>query len=338
MAGDYGIRPDHHALLLAAVCRGLSSGERITLLQAVPRGDELRSITSRDVEMIIRRPLSAGSWIIEKLERRAEVAAWWLHSGTARHLLWVGDQEYPESLRHVYDPPAVLFAHGLLQSCAAPRIAVVGTRRPDSQGIAAALEVGAVLAAAGVTVVSGLARGIDGAVHRGVLACAAERRGSRGPGAAVAVLGCGIDRMYPAEHRDLAMDIVACGGLLLSEYPPGTPPQKYQFPARNRIVVGLSAALVLVQAPNPSGALISAEFAMSEGRDVLVHRAGALWEGGARLLNDGAVLVEDGAGILAETDPGSSPPEATVERMMQRMQEQKLALFAAAPQTPREGP
>ena len=149
---------------------------------------------------------------------------------------------------------------GVTRLLARPSVAIVGARACSSYGRSVARTLGRELAAAGLVVVSGMARGIDGEAHRGALEAG---------GATVAVLGCGIDRDYPAAHRDLASRIVG-HGLIVSEYEPGIEPAPWRFPARNRIIAGLCAATVVVEARERSGALITADFALEDGREVMV--------------------------------------------------------------------
>jgi DNA processing protein len=174
----------------------------------------------------------------------------------------VARNELPPLLRAIHDPPRRLYVRGnadleLLQRIS---VAVVGARACSAYGAHVARMLGAGVASAGGIVVSGLARGIDAEAHRGALEAG---------GATVAVLGCGIDRDYPAVHTQLARRIVDRGGLIVSEYAPGVEPAPWRFPARNRIIAGLSAATVVVEARERSGALITADFALEEGRDVL---------------------------------------------------------------------
>jgi DNA processing protein len=179
-----------------------------------------------------------------------------------RSLRFLGRSEpgFPPLLRAIHDPPIGLFVRGNgdLELLSRPAVAVVGARACSSYGDHVARSLGRELAAAGLVVVSGLARGIDGAAHRGVL---------EADGVTVAVLGCGIDRDYPASHRELARGIVE-RGLIVSEYAPGVEPAPWRFPARNRIIAGLAAATVVVEARERSGALITADLALEEGREV----------------------------------------------------------------------
>ena len=171
------------------------------------------------------------------------------------------DPGFPPLLRAIHDPPPGLFLRGRadVELLARPAVAIVGARACSAYGRQVARGVGRELAAVGLVVVSGLARGIDAEAHRGALEAS---------GPTVAVLGCGIDRDYPAAHRELAKQVAATG-LLVSEYAPGVEPAPWRFPARNRIVAGLCAATVVVEAREQSGALITADFALEEGREVL---------------------------------------------------------------------
>ena len=204
-----------------------------------------------------------------------------------------GDEAYPVALAGDPDRPAVLFARGDLDVLAARRAAVIGTRNATSAGVATAHELGQTLAEAGVSVVSGLARGIDGAAHRGV-------RRSDGPGRPVAVVGCGPDRPYPRQHHEL-WNWVAEHGLLLSEWAPGVEPARWRFPQRNRIIAALAEVLVVVESRERGGSLITARLASDRGVEVMVVpgsprcRAAA---GTNQLLVDGAAPVTSALDVL----------------------------------------
>ena len=191
---------------------------------------------------------------------------------------------FPPLLRAIHDPPAGLFVRGEADADLLVRtaVAIVGARACSAYGRQVARGLGRDLAAAGLVVISGLARGIDSEAHRGAL---------ESSGATVAVLGCGIDRDYPAAHRELAREIAA-SGLVVSEYAPGVEPAPWRFPARNRIVAGLCAATIVVEARERSGALITADFALEEGREVFAvpgEITSALSAGANALLRLGAV-------------------------------------------------
>ena len=203
--------------------------------------------------------------------------------------------EFPPLLRAIHDPPPGLYVRGGadLALLARPAVALVGARACSGYGRHVARQLGRELAAAGLVVVSGLARGVDGEAHRGALEAG---------GATVAVLGCGIDRDYPAAHAELAARIVATGGLIVSEYAPGVEPAPWRFPARNRIIAGLCAAAVVVEARERSGALITADFAVEEGREVFVvpgEITSALSAGSNALLRLGASPLLDSSDVLA---------------------------------------
>ncbi|PWU23196.1 MAG: DNA-protecting protein DprA, partial [Candidatus Rokuibacteriota bacterium] len=212
-----------------------------------------------------------------------------------RGVRWVarGDASFPTALAAIFDAPVGLFVRGepsfgLLDR---PAVAVVGARSCSAYGSHAARLLGRELAAAGLVVVSGLARGIDGEAHRGALEAG---------GATVAVLGCGVDRDYPAAHADLARRI-AVSGLIVSEYAPGVEPAPWRFPARNRIIAGLCQATVVVEARERSGALITADLALEEGREVFAvpgEITSTLSAGTNHLLRQGATPVTAVADVL----------------------------------------
>lgn len=207
------------------------------------------------------------------------------------HLCTIRDDSYPYLLKEIFSPPPVLYFRGALEP-EARRVAVVGSRRLSPYGEALALEFGEQLAAAGLTVVSGAARGIDTRAHRGALKT----------GRTVAVLGCGIDVVYPAENRRLLMEI-AESGAVLSEYGPGVQPLPAFFPARNRIISGLSEGTLVVEAAARSGSLITAELALGEGREVYALPGSVfskMSEGCHHLIQQGARLVTKPCDILED--------------------------------------
>ena len=209
-------------------------------------------------------------------------------------ILTIQDAEYPGRLQNIYDPPCLLYVKGRLPAIdEEAAVAVVGTRDCTPYGVACAEKLGYGLASGGAVVVSGLAKGIDAAASRGAL---------RAGGVTVGVVGNGLDVHYPYESRYLYEDIAAAGALL-SEYPPGTEPAGSHFPARNRIISGLSLATLVVEAPERSGALITAETALEQGRDVFAVPGpidAPASVGCNRLIRDGAGLVSDAWDILRE--------------------------------------
>ena len=210
-------------------------------------------------------------------------------------IITLNQSTYPEELRQTAAPPFVLFYQGSLELLEKGfPLALVGTRRASQEGLNLAFRFGFELAQDGLTVVSGLAIGIDGSAHRGAL---------EAPGGTIAVLGGGLGCIYPSRHRNLARQIVEKGGLLLSEYRPTHPAVAPQFKARNRIIAGLGKGVLVVEAPARSGALITAEFALNEGREVFAlpgSVANPNWTGSNRLLREGAKLVLEVADIYEE--------------------------------------
>ncbi|MGE0026971.1 MAG: DNA-processing protein DprA [Thermoleophilia bacterium] len=239
------------------------------------------------------------------------------------------DARYPDGLRNLPDPPFCLFLRGdaeagLARLAEGPAVGVVGSRRATAAGTALAHRLGGDLARRGAAVVSGLAHGIDAAAHEGALAAG---------GCTVAVLGCGVDVPYPRRNRELARR-VAASGALVSEFWPGTPPAPWRFPARNRIVAGLSGAVAVVEAGVRSGALITADFALELGRPVLAVPGwpGALASEGCNgLLRAGAALLETADDVVAELPdapwrpPGDPEGEVVPDGLAARVHE-RLAL------------
>jgi DNA processing protein len=226
-------------------------------------------------------------------------------AGIARGLITLGDPEYPAALLDIPDPPLMLYALGQIdaldQLSMEHCLAMVGSRNPTPQGQINAREFARGLASSGLTIVSGLALGVDGAAHEGAL-LGALPEATDGLTPTIAVVGTGLDRVYPRQHRDLAHQI-AKRGVILSEYPLGTPPLAPNFPRRNRLISGLSQATLVVEAALPSGSLITAKQALEQGRDVMaipgsIHSAqskGCHW-----LIKQGAKLVESAQDVLEE--------------------------------------
>jgi DNA processing protein len=230
----------------------------------------------------------------------------WLASSppeAPRSVVTLGDPHYPPLLLEIADPPLLLYTQGQVEWLQASSVAMVGSRNPTPQGLENAQDFAQQLSRVGLTVVSGLALGIDGAAHTGALPHT---------GRTVAVVGTGLDRVYPSKHQDLARRIAALG-LVVSEYPIGTGPLPHHFPQRNRIIAGLSQGLVVVQAALQSGSLISARLAMESGREVFavpgsIHCAQS--RGCHALIQQGAKLVECGQDILDELHWGIHTKQA----------------------------
>jgi len=215
---------------------------------------------------------------------------------TGAALVSIRDPRYPAQLREIHDPPVVLFARGRIELLGSIMLGVVGTRRPTPYGMAVAGRLSHDLAQAHLTIVSGMARGIDTAAHRAALDAG---------GKTVAVFGCGVDRVYPAENRGLAREIEKAG-LLLSEFPMGTPAHPQNFPVRNRIVSGMGVGVLVVEGAQYSGSAITARLAMEQDRDVFAvpgNVTSKMSWGPNLLIKQGAKLVQEWTDIVEEFSP-----------------------------------
>jgi len=227
-------------------------------------------------------------------QARVEAAIAWLEADPRHHLVALDDPDYPPLLKELRDAPPVLFAVGDVSLLDQPQLAMVGSRHPTTGGREHARAFSQHLSRCGIIITSGIAQGVDAEAHVGAL---------RAGGPTIAVMGTGPDIVYPRAHRQLAADIVDRGGLLLSEYLPGTGPQRENFPRRNRIISGLSLGTLVVEASVKSGSLITARLASEQGREVFaipgsIHNP--LTRGCHRLIRDGAKLVETADDILEE--------------------------------------
>jgi DNA processing protein len=212
------------------------------------------------------------------------------------HVISITDPRYPALLKEIYDPPPILFARGRLELLQTFMLGVVGTRRPSAYGMAAAERLSADLAQAGLTIVSGMARGIDTSAHKSALAIG---------GNTIAVFGCGIDVLYPEENRKLQCEI-AEKGLLLSDFPMGTPGYPQNFPMRNRIISGLSLGVLIVEGAQYSGSAITARLALEQQREVFAipgNITSKLSWAPNLLIKQGAKLVQDFNDVLEELAP-----------------------------------
>jgi DNA processing protein len=230
-------------------------------------------------------------------DSRIEAIEAWLDASEAHQLVGRDHPAFPERLRALPDAPAALFCHGRVSALDDPQLAMVGSRTPTTGGRENARAFARHLASQGLTVTSGLALGVDGEAHRGALDAG---------GVTVAVLGTGPDRIYPPEHESLAADIVAGDGLIVSEWLPGTGPKRGHFPRRNRLISGLSHGVLVVEASQKSGSLITARLAGEQGREVFaipgsIHNP--LARGCHQLIREGARLVETGRDVLEELAP-----------------------------------
>jgi len=238
---------------------GIGPRAAAKLLERFGSAEAVYSATRAELEQLRLVPEATDSIIARDLRPRAEAEI-----ATVRKLggdiLLLDDGVYPSSLREIYDPPIVLYVKGAWSECwDQPCVGVVGSRKCSTYGQNAALMLSRDLAQRGVTVVSGFARGIDAAAHRGAL---------EANGRTVAVLGTGLDEVYPRDHKKLALEILDKGGALVTQFPLGTPPVSENFPYRNRIISGLSLGVVVVEASEYSGSLITARLAMEQNREV----------------------------------------------------------------------
>jgi DNA processing protein len=307
--------------LIISCLPGLSYREKITLCEALGDEPELLRKSRADIEALIGRELDA--WEVDSSRRTAESAA---EKARVRGINIVSWQSplYPPLLREIYDPPVLLFFKGKLPDPESPLMAIVGTRRPSQASCAQAYDIARSLGRGGLSVVSGLAMGIDSFAHKGNI---------EGGAPTVAILGSGVDEVYPSSNRVLARRILETGGAIISEYPPGTGPRKWTFPARNRIISGVSRGVLIVEAPQKSGALITARFALEHNRDLWVASSGV----GASPEKQGKLfsvfdkrgtskLAEDGAGIIKT---GSEILEAWNIQASEQGPEQEPALAAS---------
>jgi DNA processing protein len=248
--------------------------------------------TGRLQEGIVRKKVLAGLADPVPLRKKAKLLLKRLQDGGAGAVC-PDDSEYPQPLKEIADPPPVLYVQGRIELLNSLCMAMVGSRAATAYGKRSSFVLAQALASSGVTVVSGLALGIDSEAHRGALSV---------HGATIGVLGCGLDVVYPRQNSGL-YDKIRKEGLLVSEYPLGIKPDGFRFPARNRIIAGLSKGVVVVEAARKSGSLITAEMALDEGRDVFAvpGQIDSFKSGGAHwLLQQGAKLVQSAEDILVE--------------------------------------
>jgi DNA processing protein len=286
---------------------------------------QLTEVVSRaQAEALLKPPVLLDAQAVRTLQ--------WLSTPSkalnAQRAIWpIGHPDYPEPLLHLADPPLLVYVEGQIQQSLGPAVSVVGSRNPTPQGRETAMQFGRALAEAGICVVSGMALGIDGASHQGALQYASPQSSKFFPEGAsesesslsfwttVGVVGTGLDQVYPRHHQALAQEVIA-HGLLISEYPLGTPPLAANFPQRNRLIAALGLGTLVVEAAMRSGSLITARMALDMGREVMavpgsIHAMqshGCHW-----LIRQGAKLVDSVKDILEElqihiyTDQGNSP-------------------------------
>jgi DNA processing protein len=274
----------------ALAAAGVPAQALAALLRAFGAPDRVLDASRASVEAV------AGRAVAERLAARDtsrdDATRLWLDQDGHRLIAW-DDEDYPRLLLEIADPPPALYAIGRVELLDRVAVAIVGSRHGTPQGLEDAQAFARTLGDAGITVVSGLAQGIDAAAHRGALDTT---------GATIAVVATGPDRVYPAIHRDLA-HAIAARGLVVTEFAPGTPPLKAHFPRRNRLISGLARGVLVVEAAPGSGSLITARCAVEQGRDVFaipgsIHSP--LSKGPHRLIREGAKLVETAQDVLVE--------------------------------------
>ena len=241
----------------------LSTEDKLKLENNLDNVATLALLSIDEISFIVGRVVNTKEWPIENFEKLV-LRDYSLMNTYKIDFIHCKDMNYPVMLSQVYDLPYALFTRGDSAILNSPSVAIVGTRKASMSGLKAAFEFSKDLVASGYTVVSGLAMGIDTAAHSGALSAC---------GKTVAVLACGLDNLYPAVNKKLAASIIQNGGCIVSEYSPGELPLKWRFPARNRIISGLSEAVVVMESPAKSGALITADFAIEQNRELFFHQS-----------------------------------------------------------------
>jgi len=311
---------------------GIGPRAAAKLLERFGSAEAVFSATRTELEQLRLAPEAVDTIIGRTLRfnAEAEIAAVRKLGGD---VLLLDDGVYPASLREIYDPPIVLYVKGAWSECLdQPCIGVVGSRRCSTYGQNSALMLARDLAQRGMTVVSGFARGIDAAAHRGALEAG---------GRTVAVLGTGIDELYPRDHKKLAEEILAQGGALVSQFPLGTPPVSENFPYRNRIISGLSLGVVVVEAAENSGSLITARLAMEQNREVFAVPGNITSRNsfGTNYLikGAGAKLVQQWQDIATEMPPQLAakllPPPVSEKRAQQSLADRLVLVPEGLSQT-----
>lgn len=287
------------AVVLAELLRSPTARRVLRPRCVASDADDQRALPTPDE--LWRRAGAAGGALGAELDAARRAAARRLRVAAQRGIcaLPFGADDYPAPLAAIPDPPPVLWYRGAPRTLRAPAVAIVGSRAGSPYAREVAFRLASGLAASGLTVASGLARGVDAAAHRGALAAG---------GPTVGVPGCGVDVVYPPEHGDLLRDVAAAGAVA-GELPPGEPPRAYHFPRRNRLISGLSLAVVVVEASERSGSLITARCAAEQGREVMAVPGSVLTgrsRGGHALIRDGARIVESVDDVLEEIRPGAA--------------------------------
>ena len=300
----------------------LTPKEKMSLILQLGSPRRLFDLTLSDLASLTRRRLRTRRWNPAAILEESARTEMLLTPGVLGCIFY-WDSTYPPQLREIYDPPVTLFYRGTLPDNGFSLAGIVGTRFPTGGARKAAFGLGFELGCQGIGVVSGLAKGIDREAHEGCV---------QAGGYSIAVLGSGIDRVYPTSSEPVARALLDGGGAILSEYPPGVPPLQFHFPARNRIISGLARSVVVVQAPEHSGALITAEYAVDQGKDLLVHSAGLagtvgagtrqLAQSGAPVIRGAQDLMRDWGIVYRETEQTARPGETAGETLARTMKEE----------------
>ncbi len=267
--------------------------EKLLLIEALGSASRVFERSLRELSVMTGRPFRTPRWNPKAILEEAARTEKRLTPGVMGCIFY-WDSTYPPQLRDIFDPPVTLFYRGTLPENGYLLAGIVGTRFPTGGARKAAFGLGFELGCQGVGVVSGLAKGVDREAHEGCV---------QAGGYSIAVLGSGIDLVYPASSAPAGRALLEAGGAIISEYPPGMPPLHFHFPARNRIINGLSRSVVVVQAPERSGALITAEYAAEEGRTVYVHAAGipgSVGTGTRRLAESGATVIRGARDLMRD--------------------------------------
>ncbi|RYY02857.1 MAG: DNA-protecting protein DprA [Gammaproteobacteria bacterium] len=309
--------PRFHALVLHRLPQvGAATYSKLVELFGSPESvltqslAKLQAIVHEETLAVVKDFQSLGE--SSKIAQKVFADLDWLNSQTDVHLVALADSIYPELLRQIPKLPPLLFVRGDIHLLGLPQIAIVGSRNPSSGGAENAHRFAEFLAGNGFTVTSGLALGVDAAAHQGALAAS---------GRTIAVMGTGIDLIYPSRHRNLAQQIIANGGALVSELPLGSSANAANFPQRNRIISGLSYGVLVVEAAVQSGSLITAKTALQQNREVFaipgsIHNP--LARGCHQLIRQGATLVETGQDIVDQLQGMLGFQRERLTKMLQR--------------------
>ena len=320
---------DRDVLIALSLAKGIGSRTMTSLLEAVDRPAELARMGERDLHERAEITMSRARTVVAALRDGSAVEQEKKRVGdTGVRLVALSDDDYPAPLRRIADPPLTLYIGGEYRPTDAVAIAIVGARRATHHGIRMSARLAGDLAAVGFTIVSGMARGIDAAAHKGALDAG---------GRTIAVCGCGLATVYPPEHEKLAAQI-AESGALISEFPIDFPVLAENFPRRNRIISGLGLGVIVVEASARSGSLITARLAAEQGREVFAMpgKAGSPSSRGAhQLIKDGAKLVDDVEDVIEEFPDitkellAGAPRAAGGRPDIERLGPQERAVFSA---------